>query len=135
MWGRQFDEIFEPAYTIAFYSKAADKVKISIRSEGGLTLTQLTDDAEAGLNFKSYNLSIDDSMIQAYQDELSKNKKVTLTPADSKKVYLQPGKYTVEVESTSGAKSSQVLNVVVGGRGRISLEPVAEAEPEGPETK
>ena len=135
MWGRKFDEIFEPSYAIPYYSKNAGKVDISIKSEGGLILKQFSDDAEAGLNYKAYDLSIDDAKISAYQAELSKAQKVTLLPADSKKVYLHPGKYTVEVVSSSGVKSSQVLTVVSGGRGQVSLEPEAEAEPEGPETK
>lgn len=135
MWGRKFDEIFEPEYSIPFYSKNTVKVNITVKSAGGIVLRQVTADAVKGLNYQSYDLSIDNSKIKAYQDELSKDKKVTLTPADSKKVYLQPGKYTVEIETASGEKSTGTLSVVVGGRGQMSLEPEAEPEPEGPETK
>ena len=134
-WGRRFDEIYEPEYSIPYYSKTAGKTKITVKSEGGIALKQISDDAEAGLNFADYDLSIDGSQMSAYQAELSKSKKVVLVPADSKKVYLQPGKYTVEIETASGSKSVQVLNIVSGGRGQVSLEPEAEAEPEGPETK
>ena len=135
MWGRKFDEIFEPKYTIPYYSKTAGNVNISIKTESGLELKLLSDDSEAGLNYAEYDLSIDSAKIQAYQDDLSKKTKTVLTPADSKKVYLQPGKYTVEITTASGAKSSQVLSVTAAGRGQISLEPEAGSEPEGPEKK
>jgi hypothetical protein len=110
-------------------------VNISIKTEGGLVLKEITDEAEKGLNFKNYDMSIDGTNIKPYQDELSKTKKMTLTAADSKKVYLQPGKYTVEVTAVSGAKSTQQLTVVTDKRGQVSLEPEAEAEPEEPEMK
>jgi photosystem II stability/assembly factor-like uncharacterized protein len=135
MWGRKFDEIYEPEYSIPYYSKSAGKANIIIKSEGGLALKEFSDDAEKGLNFRNYDLSIDDAKIKPYQDELSKSKKVILTVADSKKVYLQPGKYTVEVVTASGSKSSQKLNIVTDKKGQVSLEPEAEGEPEEPEMK
>ena len=134
-WGRRYDEIYEPEFTIPYYSKSEGKVKIQVKSEGGIVLKEFDDTAEAGLNYANYDLSIDDTRVSAYQAELSKSKKVVLKPAESKKVYLQPGKYTVEVETLSGDKSSKILNIVSGGRGQVSLEPEAETEPEGPETK
>ncbi len=134
-WGRRYDDIFEPEYAIPYYSRTAGKVSINIKTEGGLLLKQLTDSAEAGLNFKLYDLSIDDSKVKEYQDELSKSKKTTLTAADSKKVYLQPGKYTVDLENAAGQKTNTILTVTSAGRGQLSLEPAAETEPEEPERK
>jgi hypothetical protein len=42
MWGRKFDEIFEPEYSIPYYSKTAGKTNIIIKSEGGLILKEMS---------------------------------------------------------------------------------------------
>ncbi|MEO8794183.1 MAG: hypothetical protein ABI390_01885 [Daejeonella sp.] len=129
-WGRKFDEVYEPEFVIPYYAKTAGIVTVNIYSEKDVLLKSFADTAKAGLNYADYNLSIDDSKISGYEKELSKDKKVELKKADSGKVYLQAGKYTVEVVNSRGEKSRQTLVISAGGKGETNFEPEAESEPE-----
>ncbi|MBC7746167.1 MAG: glycosyl hydrolase [Flavobacterium sp.] len=134
MWGRKTDETIEPQVLLPYYSKTAGKISISIKTGDGLVLNQLNGDAEAGLNFAEYDLSILSEKVKTYEEELSKIKKVNLNTADSKKVYLQPGKYTIEITNLTGAKSGSFLIVNAAGNDSEELESNI-SEPEEPEIK
>ncbi|MFM6976957.1 MAG: WD40/YVTN/BNR-like repeat-containing protein [Sphingobacteriaceae bacterium] len=136
-WGRKMDEgYFEPNVSLPLYSASANKLDLSIKTESGLVLKTLSVETVRGLNYLEYDLSIQDSAIKPYRDELAKAKKGNAVVTESGKLYLQPGKYTVEVQGANGVKFTETLVIAAGGRGQMSFEPDAETEPEEPgETK
>ncbi|WP_345269305.1 WD40/YVTN/BNR-like repeat-containing protein [Nibrella viscosa] len=114
-WGRMYNKYEEaPAYKfeLPFYVKTAGKTTVRLTTDKGLTLKTLTDDSEAGLNYLTYDYSVDASVAEGYQKYLNDTRKkdekeVDLKPADDKKVYLRPGKYTFVFETSSGAKAEK----------------------------
>lgn len=118
-WGRMFDKYSEPRiqkYEISFYTKASGKSSIKIQTDKGLTLRTLTDDSEAGLNFINFDLSIDTTAKGEYEKYLNAAKKkdekeVKLEKADDGKMYIRAGKYKVVIETATGTKSEQVLEI------------------------
>lgn len=135
-WGRKFNgEFFEPSFKIAVSAANAGNAELSIKSDSGLALLQKQVSLTKGLNYIAYDLSISDSVSKNYQDELKKSKKAIPQLTDSKKMYLQPGKYQIELNTSSGYKQTQTLTISAAGRGSISYEPEAESEPERPDGK
>jgi photosystem II stability/assembly factor-like uncharacterized protein len=135
-WGRKFNgEFFEPSFKVAVSAANTGDAELSIKSENGLTLLQKQVSLTRGLNYIAYDLSISDSVSKNYQDELKKSKKAIPQVTDSKKMYLQPGKYQIELNTSSGYKQTQTLTISAAGRGSISYEPEAETEPERPDGK
>ncbi|WP_155975655.1 WD40/YVTN/BNR-like repeat-containing protein [Daejeonella oryzae] len=130
-WGRKFDTIYEPEFKIPYFSKNSGKVTLNISTAKGLLLKSFTDTAEAGLNYADYDLSINDSKMSAYQNEFEKSQNISLKKADSGKVYLQPGKYLVEVKHANGSAGKQTLIISEGSRGQSGFEPEAASEPDG----
>lgn len=129
-WGRKFgEEYFEPEFNIPLYVAKAGKYQVRIKTESDLLLKEWSTDLEKGLNYLRNDLSIDNNTLKAYQDELAKAKK-SVTAAANQKVYLQVGKYIVEISTAAGTTQSQSLIISANGRGSMSFEPEAEGEPE-----
>ena len=110
-WGKKFETFYEPEVEIPYYSKIGGIATVNISTMNDLVLKVFTDTAEAGLNYAHYDLSIKKEIISSYQDDLNKTKKGSLKKADSGKIYLQPGKYIVEIISASGVSSKQTLTI------------------------
>jgi hypothetical protein len=77
-----------------------------------LVLKEFKDTAKAGLNYPTYDLSVDSIAIVKYQSWVNENKGLNdeekkIIPADNKKYYLKPGKYIVEIETSKGVKARQ----------------------------
>lgn len=111
-WGRmrsKFAETKEQKFPIQYIAKSAGKAKISVKTSEGLLIREFTDDAEAGLNDVNFDLAINPTAKDSYEKELNpKDAKtpVVLTEADDKKIYIQPGKYSVEI-SLNGTSVSE----------------------------
>lgn len=119
-WGRirsKYEEAKPLSYEIAFYQKKAEKTTVKIQTDKGLILKTLQDDAETGLNFASYDLTIDKAAVADYEKYLNDIKKkddkaVKLEEGqDTKVVYIKAGKYKVIIESASGAKTESTLEI------------------------
>ncbi len=104
-WGKAWDkysEIKDPITKIALFSAKGGDISIKIKTDKGLILKTLNQKVAKGLNYIDYNLDIDEKTIAAYEKELNdavKDKKdntIKVTKADSKKYYLQGGKYNIE---------------------------------------
>ncbi|MBC5993425.1 WD40/YVTN/BNR-like repeat-containing protein [Pontibacter cellulosilyticus] len=109
-WGA-WGEVMEPELVVPFYTSAAGNTTIRIKTDKGQVLKEFKDESEKGLNYVSYNLSVDEANSRVYETALNTGKKegtesIKVAPADNKVIYLQPGKYTVEVES-NGVKKTQ----------------------------
>ncbi|WP_245964467.1 VPS10 domain-containing protein [Rufibacter immobilis] len=112
-WGQKFgawSEAFAPAVTIPFYVNAAGTTTVRVKTEKGQVLKELRDQSERGLNYVSYDFTLDAAHAAAYEQALNEGRKagepVKVTPAANAQLYLKPGKYVVEVEA-NGAKVTQ----------------------------
>ena len=113
-WGA-WGEVMEPDLVIPFYTSATGTTTIRIKTDKGQLLKEMKDESEKGLNYVTYNLSVDEANAKAYEAALNTGKKegdenLKVTPADNKVIYLQPGKYSVEVE-TNGVKKTQDFTI------------------------
>jgi photosystem II stability/assembly factor-like uncharacterized protein len=116
-WGRRFGffEPSDPETEIAFYVNRDASATIRIKSKGGITLRELEDDSEHGLNYVKFDFAIDSTKASAYEGELrseSSGKQgerfKKFKAADNGNYYLRPGTYTVEVVA-NGASASEKL--------------------------
>ncbi|MDX5422857.1 MAG: glycosyl hydrolase, partial [Hymenobacteraceae bacterium] len=113
-WGQKWGawgEATEGSLEIPFYTSQAGTTTIRIKTDKGQVLKELKDENERGLNYVTYNFSVDEANAKAYETALNGSKKdgeeaVKVEAADNKVIYLQPGKYTVEVETTDGGKAT-----------------------------
>ncbi len=104
-WGARWAdwaETNEPEVSLPVYAKTAGPATVRIQS-GDLTLHRFEADLSRGLNYLSYEYSIDEKISTEYEKLLNKDKKEDEKPArvkaaDNGKTYLQPGKYRVVVE-------------------------------------
>ncbi len=91
----------EPETEIAFYVREAGKTTIRIKLDDGRILQELQDDSERGLNYLSYDLSVQKERKGLYQNALRSrgilDDAEELRPADNGKLYLRPGTYTIEI--------------------------------------
>ncbi|MEI6816292.1 MAG: glycosyl hydrolase [Bacteroidota bacterium] len=118
-WGKAqnaWTEPHSPKHDIAFYQKEKGISTIRIKTEKDLTLREIKDTCTAGLNYYSYDMAIDSLNLSKYQTWVNENKNLNedekkLVLADSKKYYLKPGKYFIEIETSKGIKSKQELLV------------------------
>ncbi|MCX2738889.1 VPS10 domain-containing protein [Pontibacter anaerobius] len=116
-WGEKrytWGEVSKPELTIPFYTSAAGTTTIRIKTEKGEVVQELQDQSERGLNYVTYDLSVDADKAKAYEAELNSKKKddeeaAKVAPAKDGVIYLQPGKYMIEVTTASGATKTQEL--------------------------
>ena len=112
-WGtRSFGNsgFFEPSVSLAFYVGTGGEAGITIKTQEGLVLNSFKHASDNGLNYASYDLTILESIVSSYQEEVNKNgkEKVTIEKADNDKYYLQPGKYTVEIRIGEASLSEEL---------------------------
>ena len=112
-WGtRSFGNsgFFEPSVSLAFYVGTGGEAGITIKTQEGLVLNSFKHASDNGLNYASYDLTILESIVSSYQEEVNKNgkEKVTIEKADNDKYYLQPGKYTVEIRIGEALMSEEL---------------------------
>jgi hypothetical protein len=91
-----------PEVTLPFFSGAAGATTIRVETEDGLRLQSITHDADRGLNFPSYDLTVDSTQVEAFNDAAPGSEEsgeddgpTTLEQADDGNYYLLPGTYTV----------------------------------------
>ncbi|MEM6965531.1 MAG: glycosyl hydrolase [Bacteroidota bacterium] len=120
-WGRQFSpwrDPLEPKMSIPFFVKSKGRVNIVIKNKDGDILKSFFTDAAQGMNYASYDLSIDTSKRSQYETYLNKGKKkkknaaqlVKIKNTDTQKIYLRPGTYTLEI-SKDGKQVSEEFEI------------------------
>ncbi len=94
-WGAQLtwwaDEIVAPELQLTYWAGQTGEVTVEVRDLEGLTLRLLTDNAERGINFLTYDLSIDEATVTA----LNKESEEPLEAAENGTYYLIPGEYQI----------------------------------------
>lgn len=118
-WGNKgytWGEVNKPELTIPYYTSTAGNTTIRIKTEKGQVVQELQDQGEKGLNYVNYNLSVAEANAKPYEAALNSAKKegaeaIKVEAAEDKTIYLQPGKYTVEVTAAGGTMKTQELVV------------------------
>lgn len=107
-WGSK-SAIYEDPYTstlpFTFYSRINSTITWEIQADSTLTLYRKTQTCAAGLNFDSYDFSIDSNTVMKYETWLNSKKKegpeIKVKRADNKQYYLKPGTYRLVIRDMS----------------------------------
>ncbi|MCY4672779.1 MAG: glycosyl hydrolase [Bacteroidetes bacterium] len=108
-WGSHFvwwADYYEPEVIITYWSGSAGQVTVQVAGDEDAVLRTITDEAERGLNFLSYDLSVDEASAGALMGEDEE----PLEPGDNGVYYLTPGEYTLTFQ-LGGAEESVMLSV------------------------
>ena len=89
-WGkidasRKYDEPEKREYQIPYFTKASGKTKVSVSTDKGLVLKELTDDNETGINYVVWDYTINPSVVKDYEKQLNDVRKKTTKPSFWKK--------------------------------------------------
>ncbi|HTB06851.1 MAG TPA: glycosyl hydrolase, partial [Bacteroidia bacterium] len=132
-WGKipeTWNDTIEGKIQFAYYvkEKGISIIRIKTIGDNGIVLKTLKDTAKAGLNYISYDLSIDSNMISQYQSWANSSKDLNgddkkVERADNKKYYLKPGKYIVEVQTERGVISKESFTIKPAEREQEQQEP------------
>lgn len=93
----------KPSASIPVYVRNAGKMSISIATESGIVLKTWAAEADKGLNYIPYDLSIDASVLKSYNAWLNEKvkadeKPIVVKPAEDGKTYIYKGAYSITVE-------------------------------------
>ena len=111
-WGRRsvsWRDAYVPETTIVYYASDAAAALVHILGEDGLELRVIEDEAERGLNYVAYDMSVDEAAADAYNQGLEESADEMEAASDGVH-YLIPGTYTVQVR-LRGAQASTPLEV------------------------
>jgi photosystem II stability/assembly factor-like uncharacterized protein len=132
-WGKipeTWNDTIEGKIQFAYYvkEKGISTIRIKTAGDNSIVLKTLKDTTKAGLNYISYDLSIDSNMISQYQNWANSNKDLNgddkkVERADNKKCYLKPGKYIVEVQTEKGVISKESFTIKPAEREQEQQEP------------
>ncbi|MDP4117462.1 MAG: glycosyl hydrolase, partial [Bacteroidota bacterium] len=100
---------------IVYYSAAKGTGRIKVMLEDGTPVFEKELKPDQGLNYFTYDLSIDSGSVKNYKENLYANKRkiedrekeVMLNKADNGNYYLLPGKYVVEVKTNSAVAKEE----------------------------
>ena len=101
-WGRSFASWREPTVpevSIAYFAGSGGDAVVRIKTDNGATLQALHDEAERGLNYVAYDLSVAAVHAEAFNEARREDDEdaTLLEAADNEIFYLIPGQYTVEI--------------------------------------
>lgn len=97
---------------LVYYSNSNNTANIKVITKEGLVLKELSDEAEKGLNFVEYNLTVDSVVVEDYINQLMKTgeDKIKIEKADNDFYYIKPGTYNVEI-NLNGVTETQALTI------------------------
>ena len=107
-WGSKYGEwydVIEPSINLQLYSPSEGKATISIKTEEGKEVQQLTKDVVKGVNIIEYDITVSEK-----GRKILEKADVEVKKADNEKYYLPEGMYDVKV-SISGASKTQKLEI------------------------
>ncbi|REJ81291.1 MAG: glycosyl hydrolase [Bacteroidetes bacterium] len=96
-----------PQSSLEYFTTEPGECKIRILSHKKLELANLQDTAEAGINYTSVPLRIENKVLTAF----NRHAEVKAIAADDGNFYLTPGKYILEITSLSGVKREKQFEI------------------------
>ena len=99
-WGKKtytWEEPKSPEKVFIVFSSVNGNAAIKIKNENKDVIKEFTGQIDNGLNYISYDLSIDSTKLEEFTNGLTDKPKSAIKPADTEKIYLLPGKYTLEI--------------------------------------
>ena len=111
-WGTQgavWMEPDAPSVTLSYFAQADGETTFTVSTEDGQTLATFTHEADAGLNYADYDLSVDTDAIDALNDARGGDAD-PVEPSDNGVAYLPPGPYTLQA-SLNGEAATGTLTV------------------------
>ncbi|MFN8144138.1 MAG: glycosyl hydrolase [Bacteroidia bacterium] len=112
-WGTKPDEFSEPespSLSLSFFKKKSGVVSLSITTESGVLIKTLKDSSEAGLNYVTYDLSIDSMELKNVKRSFAKQK-VNIEAGENGVSYLPAGKYKLKISDSEGANDSASFEI------------------------
>ena len=107
---------FESSVTVPVYAKDSGIAKLNVYSKEGTLLYSGDKAVDKGLNYLTYDLSIDADKVDGFSKELKKaksDKAEVLTKKDNDNFYLVQGEYKIEV-SLNGSSATTMFKVKEG---------------------
>ena len=108
--GKQFN-VFNDTYVydhvIPYFVKSPGIITIQIATDDGTIIKEMTDSAEAGINYLKYDLSLENIFEAAYENYLNNQpvdgmrKVADVKVADNGKLYVLPGKFQIKMSTES----------------------------------
>ena len=116
-WGRKarYEEAPVYAMSIPYVAKQTGRTQATVATDKGLILRTLTDTTEVGLNYLTFDYSLDTTQRATYLTYLNEAKKkdaptIDLPLADNGKLYIRPGKYKLTI-TQNGQTTARDLEV------------------------
>ncbi len=111
-WGnRGYDWKFNdaPKVSVSFYCKEAGASEIKIKKDG-LTVSRLSNQSSAGLNFVPYDLTVSKKIFKKLLKKVKQeDRPKKIKAADNGKFYLLPGEYQVFIKHNRHSVSQKLL--------------------------
>jgi photosystem II stability/assembly factor-like uncharacterized protein len=120
-WGkvdamRKYDEPEKREQSISYFTKNTGKTKVSITTDKGLVLKEMTDDSEVGINIVNWDYTINPTAAKDYEKYLNDTKKkddkaIKVEEGEDHLFYAKAGKYKIIFETANGIKSEQNFEI------------------------
>jgi len=94
-------DIPEPVIKLSFYSPTAGTATIEVLNDKGKVLQELNTAVDKGLNFYTYNGSINPAGLKRFKE--------TSKTADNGTAYLPKGTYTIKIGGTMGGGAQELV--------------------------
>ena len=113
-----------PEMTIPYFAGAAGEATVRVLAEDGMLLQTFTEAAERGLNYATYDLSVEPGHAERFNKNQQKEDEAAtlLEAADNETFYLIPGEYAVEI-TLNGETVTETLDIEAPRRGRRGAQP------------
>lgn len=112
-WGKKqnWQELKDPEFPVLFYTATGGKISWSVKNKEGLVLNSGATDCKPGLNEWVYNLDVKEDIWKKYRESLQKESKKPLEveKADSGKLYLRKGTYTLILEKDGKTATGDIV--------------------------
>ncbi len=95
-----------PKVNIGYYLKDEQIINVEIVSDS-IMIYKMQDTAEVGLNYLTYDLTIQENELEKYKSKLF-NKEIKLKTAKNGNIYLLPGEYTVVLSVNGNDEKQQI---------------------------
>ena len=114
-WGRSFrGRLSEPSLSIPIYAKTAGKANISVQTKEGLELQSFEVDLKKGLNFPTYDGTIQEKVVAEYIKPLKEKQKkgekpLKIEAAENKKFYIYKGEYSLKISKGDNTATTKLV--------------------------